>query len=275
MKHKTTNTMKHKTTNTLFICATALALPISTQAAVTFVGSLQEDFGSQISSWSSASVTKTQDIDNNGYYGSDGYAWMNSVSLDGGAVEVLTGVAESVPAYFNSSIAYSGSGTGVSGSFSGAADRLLPDGTGSANVGYAGPNYAHTTGATVLQQMFAYTMNRNMSVGETIRVGVVLDSLNGTVIGADQLRLVAGDGFADATGISRSGVMDMYFFDVTGLTSGQQIQIWGAKNADVIWPDNVVYNAITIGGVTFDSIPEPATALLGGIGLLALLRRRR
>lgn len=242
------------------------------QATVTFVGSLQNDISMQISAWSNTSVTKTLDLDSNNGYGSDGYAWMNSNDADGNPKAVFESLIESAPAYFTGGIAYTGAGSGVSGSFAGSDDRLLPDGTGSANVGYAGVNYNDTTGATVIQSLFGYTMNRDMNVGETFRVGVVLDSLNDTVIGADFLRLVAGAFSADATGISRSGVMDMYFFDVTGLASGETIQIWGAKNANV---SNFGFNAITIGGVTFDSIPEPSAALLGGLGLIALLRRRR
>lgn len=104
----------------------------------------------------------------------------------------------------------------------------------------------------------------------------MLDSLNDTAVGADSLRIVAGGGTADAVLVgNRNSVMDMYFFDITGLTSGQQIQIWGAKTADVTSVEGTNLNAITISGVTFDSIPEPSAALLGGLGLLALLRRRR
>ena len=101
--------------------------------------------------------------------------------------------------------------------------------------------------------------------------GVVLDSLADSAVGASSLPLVAG-GNADATiAGNRTGVMDMYFFDIAGLTSGQQIQIWGANDAST----NDITRAVTIGGVTFDSIPEPGAALLGGLGFLALLRRRR
>lgn len=245
----------------------------SVQAAVTFVGSLTDDTSTQISSWSNTTVSKSLDIDGDNYYGSDGYTWMNTDDTSGNPQDVLHSIAQSAPSY-TGNITYSGAVSGVSGSFEGADDRLLPNGTGSANVGYAGPNYNQTTGATVLQSLFSYTMNRDMDSNETIRLGVALDSLDTTQIGADSLRVVAG-GTADATGLNRNGVMDMYFFDITGLNSGETIEIWGAKDTDDLSSNN--FNAITIGGVTFDSvvIPEPSTALLAGIGLLALLRRRR
>jgi MYXO-CTERM domain-containing protein len=265
--------MKLKTIPLAALAAITIAIPA--QAAVTFVGSLADDNSSQISAWSNTSTTKTLDLDANNYYGSDGYAWMNTDDSSGFPKAVLHSIAQSsAPAYFTSTIGYTGAGAGTSGSFVAADDRLLPNGTGSANVGYAGADYNETTGATVLQSLFGYTMSRDMNVGETIRLGVVLDSLNDTVIGADSLRLVAGSNFADATLVTgkRNGTMDMYFFDVTGLTSGEKIEIWGAKTADV---SNFGYNAITISGVTLDSIPEPGATLLGGLGMLCLLRRRR
>ena len=260
-------------------CLTLLLTHGATQAAVVFVsGSLTNDIGSQISNWSAASTTKTRDINSDNRYGSDGYTWMNAANDSGGVnANALANIVESAPSY-TGGIAYTGATTGgasaASGSFSGADDRLLPNGTGSANVGYAGVNYNGAAGnpQNTMQQLFAYTMNRSMNPGETIRLGVVLDSLNDNVVGADALRVVAG-GTADATlSGNRSGVMDMYFFDITGLNSGEQIQIWGSKSVNT---QNFGFRAITIGGVTFDSIPEPSAALLGAFGMLALLRRRR
>jgi hypothetical protein len=225
------------------VCNTGLAAP-----GVIFVGSIQNDSSSEISEWSDSAVTKSLDIDNDDLYGTDGYSWVNT-SDSGNPVAVLASLDESAPSYA-AGIAHTGAGGGVSGSYSGADDRRNAADTADVNVGYAGPNYNGTTGATVLQELFAYTMSSDMLNGETIRVGVVLDSLNDTVVGADSLRVVAGGASADATGVARSGVIDMYFFDISGLTSGQEIQIWGAKSVD---NSNYGYNAITIGGVLFDS----------------------
>ena len=247
----------------------ALALVTSANAAVTFAGSILNNASSEVSSWSSTSAAKTLDIDGNNFYGSNGYAWMNN-SGSGGVAGVFDSLTAVSPSY-TGSITYSGAGPGVSGSFSGAGDRLDPTGVTPTNVGYAGANVGGNV--STLQSLFTYTMNRDMVAGETIRVGITLDSLATGVIGADSLSLSAG-GVAAASGLNRNSSLDMYFFDVTGLVSGDTIQILGAKAAD---SSGSGYNAITIGGVTFDSVvvPEPSSALLGGLGLLAMFRRRR
>jgi hypothetical protein len=261
----------------LALAAIAFAATPANAAVTFFSDSLLNDVGNQISSWSSSAVTKTSDIGADNRYGTDGYTWMNA-NNSGTVTTALASIAESAPSYASGGIAYTGAttegGSGVSGSFSGADDRLLPNGTGTANVGYAGVNYFGATGnpQNTMQQLFAYTMTRSMNIGETIRLGVVLDSLSDAAIGANALRIVAG-GTADATGVaSRSGVMDMYFFDITGLTSGQNIEIWASKTGT---NQANGFRAITIGGVTFDSVPEPSTTLLGALGFLALFRRRR
>ena len=266
-----------KTVGTSLLLAAGFGLQAQA-ATLTTVGSVENTAanGYEVGRWSRTSTAKTHDIDDNDYYGSDGYAWMNNSSLTT-TPGPLDSLVQSAPSYFSSGIAYTGAGAGLSSSYSGAEDRLNAAGSGIANVGYSGVDYAaNDVGVETLQEVFSYTMNRDMLGGETIRVGVVLDSLADTVIGANALRLVAGAAQADATLVtnSRNGVMDMYFFDVAGLSSGEDIQIWLSKEA------TSSYNAATMGGITFDSVvvPEPASfALLGGLLALGsvMVRRRR
>jgi hypothetical protein len=233
----------------MLIAALQLAITIgTTQGAVVYVGSLMEDSGSEISDWNVTGTAKSLDLNGDDIYGTSGYAWLNASDESGGN-GVLYGLVEYAPSYTDG-IAYAGTNAGISASYNAADDRRDVADTTYVNVGYAGPNYSETNGATTVQALFAYTMNRDMDVDETIRIGVVLDSFNdGSIIGADSLRIVAGGDSADATGLNRTSVIDMYFFDITGLTSGQTIEIWGAKNVD---ESNFGLNAITIGGVTFD-----------------------
>lgn len=245
---------------------------------VTVVGSLQDNPNTaEVGRWSRTSVAKTFDIDGDDYYGTDGYTWTND-NNSGGKQAVLTSLTESVPTYLTGGIVYTGAGAGASGSFTGAEDRLNPTDTGVENVGYAGVDYASGSAAVqTLQEVFAYTMARDMFKGETIRMGIVLDSLGDPQIGADALRIVAGTALVDVALVtnSRNGSMDMYFVDIKGLSAGDEIQIW-LSNATI---STATFNAATIGGVTFDSftIPTPAAlpAGLAMLGIFAARRRRR
>jgi len=257
------------------VCAVALSAQTASADTVTVAGSLQDNPNSfEIGRWSRTSNAKTFDLDGDNFYGTDGYAWMNDSNVSG-KVSVFTSLTESAPSY-TGNIAYTGFGSGASSSFSGAEDRLNPTDTGTVNVGYAGVDYpSGDSGVQTLQEVFAYTLNRDMLAKETFRVGVVLDSLADTQIGADALRLVAGSAQADATMVSnsRNGTMDMYFFDIAGLSSGETIEIW-LSNATVT--SGKSFNAATIGGVTFDSvvIPTPA-ALPAGLAMLGVFAMRR
>ena len=261
--------MKHKTAIVILSCA--LGGTTLTQAAISFVGSLENNPNTfEIGRWSRASVAKSFDIDGNNLYGTDGYALMNT-SNSSAQAGPLASIVQSAPSY-TSGIAYTAASVGFSSSFNGAEDVLNPGDTGTLNLGYAGvdsdPNIA-----VPLQEVFAYTLNRDMATGETFRVGIILDSLADTQIGANALRMVAGANQADATLVpgSRTGSMDMYFFDVTGLTNGEEIQIWLGKES------TGGINAATMGGVMFDSItvPEPSIGLLCGLAGFGLIRRRR
>jgi hypothetical protein len=58
---------------------------------------------------------------------------------------------------------------------------------------------------------------------------------------------------------------DFHFFDIKNAVAGDVFTIAGTGNGS---------GFSYLGGITVDVIPEPSAALLGGLGLLALLRRR-
>ena len=74
------------------------------------------------------------------------------------------------------------------------------------------------------------------------------------------------DSVASSKGIWGNGT----FVTVSGIASGQTIQLGQGKAGNSVSDYSLA--ASTIG---FNQVPEPATALLAGLGLLAMTRRRR
>lgn len=256
---------------TFIIVLATIGVAHSASAAISYFNHLANnpnDF--EVGRWSRSTTIKTYDLDGDNVYGSDGYVLMNT-SNAGSLVGVLASSLESAPSY-TTAISYTGAGAGASGSFNGAENVLNPGATAAVNLGYAG--YTGPAGAAIpLQELFTYTMNRDMTGGETIRLGIITDSLSGELrVGITELRVVAGGLSADATvgAWNRTAGVDMYFFDITGLSNGDEIEIWGANSNTA----GANFNLATIGAVTFDSVPELSTAALLGLGCLAWFRRR-
>ena len=72
---------------------------------------------------------------------------------------------------------------------------------------------------------------------------------------------------------------DLYFFDITGLSAGDEVVI-SAANSNTT---GSVFNTASIAGLTFDTfvdatvtaVPEPSSLAYVGLGGLGLLFRRR
>jgi hypothetical protein len=259
------------------IVGVLLTLLPSSYGDIIFSGSIADNPGSdfEVGRWSRASTIKTFDIDGDNIYGTDGYILMNT-SNDPAQVGPLVSSTASTPSYL-SGISYSGPvANGRSGSHSNAAAILPPGDPGGANLnlGYAGID-VDTGGEITHQELFSYTLNRDMTTGETIRLGVIADSLADARVGVTSLSIVSGSDFAHATIVPNgdNALLDMYFFDISGLSNGDDIEIWGGKTVG----GNGAFTWAAISGVTFDSvvIPEPSSLALLFIGacLLPLTRK--
>lgn len=139
-----------------------------------------------------------------------------------------------------------------------------------------------TASSTGYTAGFATSNARNVGMGYT--VGLTLPEAAGTITFWGTTResdyiLTVRDSSSDVLGsLSTGSAPDTTQFGVTtwtvdwsGATVGEQISLEyvtgpGASNASP---------RVGVAGIAVSVIPEPSTALLGGLGLLALLHRRR
>ena len=204
--------------------------------------------------WRTASFAKPGDIDGNNILGTDGWhVAYNNISNPGYAATTT----------FTSNRVIS-------------TNNGLMDNPNAA----AGPTVADTIGTGIVfnsggDDVFRIEITTNDLVGMTLRLGVLYDGgriPNDVGTGTFALTQIAGSGSGTATTstLSYDGLsLDVAFFDITGAVDGDVF---------VVSATEVSGTAIApLWGVSFDTavVPEPSTALLGGLGMLLLLRRRR
>lgn len=136
-------------------------------------------------------------------------------------------------------------------------------GTGSLqerNTGNTTSFTSATSGTTSLQTLPAATSALTSAV-YNISFTLERNALNGLVITTSLVRTSDSLQFAGASFTDTTVNAGAFTFDRVGFQGTTDL------NADRIQMNNV--------DVTFTSVPEPSAALLGGLGVLALLRRRR
>ena len=246
----------------------ALSLGIgSAQAAtVSFVGSVADNSGSEVTRWRTATTTKTFDSDGDGIYGTDGYSIFRGNQGGGNAAAWNTGITESqVTGLSLMQGATMPAGLSlVVGDTSISTDWDDPAG-GTRNMGYAGPRDDGANSTVPLTKSFVYDVTGN--IGASVRMGIAADGLGDGRLRLTNLRVAVGPNQADATLVANTfnGSPDMYFFDLGELQTGDQIEIWQELNLvgqTFIWPQ--------INGVTFEVVPEPCSFFLSALGLLGL-----
>lgn len=226
---------------------------VARAATVTYAGSIE---GTQVNEWRTTTTTKTMDIDGDHVYGT-----FASVQW------TVAGLNE-YPAGSGSPGWHYAAGAAQYGGYATQLDR---------NAGGA------DVGASIMLTQFGFEMTGTPATyaGQTVRVGIMADMLNSAEWAGDQnkgYRLVQTVGGGGDSGVvslrgggAGNGVPEMYFFDLTGVNPGDTFRLDALNNVSGAGQTQAGY----LGPVSWDIVPEPAVTLLGGLGMLGLLRRRR
>ncbi len=209
--------------------------------------------------WRTASVAKTLDADGDNIYGTDGYLLLTSPG----------GVVQSVPGYLNSiqqmaPFVYYG-GHLPNTPYSDVDNPLAP------GVVRTGAWY----GASGSIDIFARIL---VKTNASFRLGVLVDVFDWVDVTPLTLRVdqifaappLGDSGFVSST-VAPNREGDWYFFDIQA-DAGDVLHISGQN-----WNQNFNGPWITSGiaGLSFDTIPEPSTYALMGLGLLGMAAARR
>lgn len=244
LANRTTN-MKLKHT-----IAAALLLPASVQAATITAAGIDT-----LTPPGNAVGTDVADLDANGS-GTDGFVVFNSIPEGGnqGGKPWNESMVDSLPAYISN---LDGSASTSSGGWANYDDTLI--GGNLYNTG----GIANSPGNGVETAVFTFQLSG--AVPSSINLGILTDASDNLTWTATGVRIEGPGAVTASQSLTVDGAADLLNFTIDGGVAGETYTVHATSAA----------SGIVIAAATFDSVPEPSSALLGLLGSLALLRRRR
>jgi hypothetical protein len=103
----------------------------------------------------------------------------------------------------------------------------------------------------------------------SFRLGVLEDNAPGPQNNQGSITVTGANGINTSSGNGAVAANDFYFFNVTSAQAGDTITVATTNNGV-----SGNFSFVEIGGLTFDTIPEPASLSLLSLAALAALRRR-
>ena len=212
--------------------------------------------------WRTSGTVKANDVDGDNIYGTAGY------KIASFGPEDTNNILQPSWATFSLAPDLGFEGPG-SEDYQATFDNVTLTGMGPVPDIIAGDWYQAGGGVPNVQDFFIITLTAPAS----FRLGVIGDQTKNDPVGlinesSDAVQ-VTGPGGADS-GLMVSGtknsIPDYYLFDITG-TTGDVFTIKGRNN--IVWNENA------LGGFFIDQVPEPSVSLLGILGALGLISRRR
>jgi hypothetical protein len=247
-----------------------LALAVQASAAtITYFGNVE---GSEVFDWRTAGTAKTMDIDGDNFYGTMGATGWRSI------MQVHADPGLPWNGTFSTGLTALGSTTfgWAEVSESGLAYMyppypLIDSVTGYPNDIHAGIFYAGTPGANMT---FELTGTAADYVGKTIRVGIMADCTSNTTaesfMGLQILQTAGGSGDSGVISLRSGGPgsagvsPEMYFFDITGVSPGNQFAVYGLNNVGGTSGVGGYLGPMSLDATVTTILPLPGDANLDG-----------